>query len=83
MGIYETPVEMVWRHVVEGEKHLAAQMMLIERLRGKALPTEGAHALLESFYVSQAQHEEHLRRLMREQTLSLRDEQRNLLPRRW
>lgn len=83
MEIHETPIEMVSRHVFEGEKHLAAQTVLIERLRGRALPTEDAQALLDSFHIMQAHHEEHLRRLRQERTLGLRDEQGNLLPRGW
>ncbi|OWV65475.1 hypothetical protein ATY76_19785 [Rhizobium sp. R339] len=33
MGSNETPAEMAVRHVLEGEKHIADQTALIERLR--------------------------------------------------
>ncbi|EJC75588.1 hypothetical protein Rleg10DRAFT_5778 [Rhizobium leguminosarum bv. trifolii WSM2012] len=81
MGIYETPVEMVARHILEGERHLAGQIALLERLRRKGLPTEVAEELLERFYLSQAQHEEHRRRISEECELGLRDKQGNLI--RW
>ena len=70
---------MVLRQVLEGERHLANQRILIERLFEKGLPTEDAQVLLESFYRSQAQHEEHLQRLLHDQKLGLRDEDGNLL----
>ncbi|KPH05100.1 hypothetical protein CO657_36075 (plasmid) [Rhizobium acidisoli] len=82
MGNYETPAEMVARHVSEGEKHLAHQTALIERLRRMGLPTEEAQALLERFYLLQAQHEEHRQRISEECEFGLRDRQGNLLPRR-
>ncbi|PDT21249.1 hypothetical protein [Rhizobium hidalgonense] len=80
MGTYETPAEMVARHVLEGEKHLAHQTALIERLRRMGLPTEEAQALLERFYLLQAQHEEHRQRISDECELGLRDKQGNLIP---
>ncbi|PDS69885.1 hypothetical protein CO651_21605 [Rhizobium phaseoli] len=82
MGIYETPAEMVARHVLEGEKHLAHQRALIERLGRMGLPTEAAQNLLERFYLLQAQHEEHRQRISDECERGLRDRQGNLLPRR-
>ncbi|AIC29804.1 hypothetical protein IE4771_PB00069 (plasmid) [Rhizobium etli bv. mimosae str. IE4771] len=81
MSIDETPAEMVARHVLEGERHLANQTALIERLRRMGLPTEGAEKFLERFYLLQAQHEEHMHRMSEECELGLRDKQGNLLPR--
>jgi len=80
MDIYETPVEMAARHVLEGEMHLAHQTALIERLRRMGLPTEEAQALLERFYLLQAQHEQHRQRISDECKLGLRDKQGNLIP---
>jgi len=79
MGIYVTPAEMVARHILEGERHIAGQIALLERLRRKGLPPELAEELLERFYLSQAQHEEHRRRLSEECELGSRDEQGNLI----
>ena len=56
----ETELEMVWRHVLEGEVHLANQGALIARLKTSCLPTEEAEALLDTFEVSQRQHEAYL-----------------------
>ncbi|MDR9764105.1 hypothetical protein RJJ37_31540 [Rhizobium redzepovicii] len=81
MVIYETPAEMVVRHVMEGGKHVARQLALIERLRLMGLPTEHAEAFLVSFRWLQAQHEEHLRRISIESELGLRDKQGNLVHR--
>ncbi|ANL30175.1 hypothetical protein AMC90_PA00065 (plasmid) [Rhizobium phaseoli] len=80
MGSNETPAEMVVRHVLEGDKHIADQIALIERLRLMGLPTEDAQHLLEYFCQLQAQHEEHLCRISDECELGLRDKQGNLLP---
>lgn len=80
MGSDETPAEMALRHVLEGEKHIADQIALIERLRLMGLPTEDAADLLERFHLLQAQHEEHLRRISDECELGLRDKQGHLLP---
>jgi hypothetical protein len=82
MGTLETPIEMVKRHVLEGEKHLGIQAILIERLLKKGLPTKLAQALFEIFYVSQAEHVKHLRRILREREFGRRDEQGNLVPAR-
>ncbi|MBB3660230.1 hypothetical protein FHX15_005499 [Rhizobium sp. BK650] len=54
MGSDETPAEMALRHVLEGEKHIADQIALIERLRLMGLPTEDAEDLLERFHLLQA-----------------------------
>ncbi len=75
MGSNETPAEMFVRHVLEGEKHIADQTALIERLRLMGLPTEDAQDLLEYFCQLQAQHEKHLRRISDECELGLRDKQ--------
>ncbi|MDE8763817.1 MULTISPECIES: hypothetical protein [Rhizobium] len=80
MGSNETPAVMVVRHVLEGEKHIADQIALIERLRLMGLPTEDAQHLLEYFCQLQAQLEEHLCRISDECELGLRDKQGNLLP---
>jgi hypothetical protein len=40
MGAEETDLEMVQRHVREGERHLANQRALIARLKKYPVPTE-------------------------------------------
>lgn len=59
----ETELEMVQRHVREGEGHLANQRALIARLKTSHLPTEVAEALLANFEDLQQQHEVHLVRV--------------------
>ncbi|ANL38287.1 MULTISPECIES: hypothetical protein [Rhizobium] len=73
MDTDETPAEMVVRHVLEGEKHIANQTALIVRLHLLGLPTEDAQHLLQYFCQLQAQHEEHLHRTSDECELGLRD----------
>lgn len=63
MRAEETELEMVRRHVREGERHLAGQRALIARLRASDLPTEEAEALLDTFEDLQRQHEAHLARV--------------------
>lgn len=63
MGALETELEMVRRHVREGEQHLVNQRALIARLWASHLPTEAAEALLDTFKDMQRQHEDHLARL--------------------
>lgn len=60
MGAEETELEMVRRHVREGEEHLASQRAVIERLKASNLPPEEAEALLDTFEELQRQHEAHL-----------------------
>ena len=63
MRAEETELEMVQRHVREGEKHLVNQRALIDRLRASELPTGEAEALLDTFEDMQGQHIAHLMRL--------------------
>jgi hypothetical protein len=66
MGATETDLEMVQRHVREGEAHLANQRALIARLKVLELPTEEAEALLDTFEDMQRQHKAHLSRIQRD-----------------
>ena len=63
MGADETELEMVRRHIREGERHLTGQRALIARLKDSNLPTKEAEALLGSFEDLQRQHEAHLARV--------------------
>ena len=63
MGAEETDLEMVQRHVREGEGHLANQRALIARLKTSGLPTDEAEAVLDVFKEVQRHHEAHCRRL--------------------
>ncbi|MBB2960949.1 hypothetical protein [Methylobacterium sp. R2-1] len=63
MSVDETDLEMVHRHVREGEEHLAKQRALIARLKLSELPTEEAEALLHTFEDLQGQHKAHLARI--------------------
>lgn len=59
----ETELEMVQRHIREGEGHLRRQGELITRLQELGAPTDIATSLLEQFTDCQRQHKEHLTRL--------------------
>lgn len=59
----ETELEMVRRHVREGERQLAAQRALIARVDARGLPTEEAANLLAVFEEIQRMHEAHLTRI--------------------
>jgi hypothetical protein len=63
MGAEETELEMVQRHVRQGEGHLASQKAVIEHLKASHLPTEEAEALLATFEDLQRQHEAHFARI--------------------
>lgn len=63
MSAEETELEMVRRHVREGEEHLAGRRALVAHLKASNLPTGEAEALLNTFEDSQRQHEAHLARL--------------------
>ena len=54
---------MVERHVLQGRKHIARQLEIIEELRLKGHPTGEAARLLVLFENLQRQHQAHLERL--------------------
>lgn len=60
----ETELEMVTRHVAERAEHVRKQKALIACLRQTDRPTQEAEAVLDSFEVSQRQHEDHLARIL-------------------
>jgi hypothetical protein len=59
----ETELEMVRRHVREGQTHVERQRELLAQLRAKDEPSTMAETLLSQFETSQRQHEAHLARL--------------------
>lgn len=63
MSLEAAELEMVQRHVREGEYHLANQRALIARLKVSGLPTEEAEVLLRIFEDAQGQHNVHLARI--------------------
>lgn len=60
----ETELEMVRRHIQAGADHVAEQRSLIARLGVAGLPTDRAERLLANFEDLQAQHEDHLVRIL-------------------
>jgi len=52
-------VRMVEEHIVQGERHIVRQQELIDRLRGRGLPTGSAEELLEEFRETLKQHWDH------------------------
>ena len=61
----ETPLEIVRRHVLLGERHIERQQMIVQQLTELGAPIDQALALLDLFEEMQAMHVEHLRRLKR------------------
>ena len=62
-GDQKIELEMVQRHVREGQSHLKRQRELVANLQVKGEPVELATTLLLQFEASQQQHEAHLARL--------------------
>jgi DNA-binding transcriptional MerR regulator len=62
MSAAETKLEMLRRHVRQGEEHIAKQHAIIARLKARGLPIEEAKRLLATFEDLQRQHEAHLAR---------------------
>lgn len=61
----ETDLEMVRRHVREGEVHVKRQEEIIAELKLRGAPTDVAVILLEQFEDVLRQHKAHLKRLQR------------------
>lgn len=59
MAYSPADLEMVDRHIAQGERHVSQQEELVERLRSHGLPTEQAELLLEEFRSLLVQHREH------------------------
>ncbi|MBS3649662.1 hypothetical protein KEU06_13700 [Pseudaminobacter sp. 19-2017] len=59
----ETEIEMVRRHVREGERHVAIQKSILDDLAAAGRPTDLAKKLLAEFEETLAQHRAHLARL--------------------
>jgi len=53
-------IEMIRRHIAEGEKHVAAQRTIVLRLRELGADTGLAEDLLEEFEATLAEHQRHL-----------------------
>lgn len=73
MAPTETPLEMVQRHVRQGEQTIADQLLLIGRLRRGGLPTEEAVVLLGQFRAMLDEHSAHLQRMLDEGDARPRD----------
>jgi hypothetical protein len=52
-------LEMVDRHIADGERHILLQEELISRLKSRGLPTDVAEDLLEEFWATLRQHRGH------------------------
>ncbi|RWD69061.1 hypothetical protein [Mesorhizobium sp.] len=59
----ETPLEMLQRHVLLGERHIERQHAIIQHLTQLGAPIKQALELLDLFQEMQALHVAHLRRL--------------------
>jgi hypothetical protein len=52
-------LEMVNKHIAQGERHIVQQEELITRLRSKGLPTDQAEELLAEFEATLHEHRSH------------------------
>jgi hypothetical protein len=59
MAYTAAELEMVDRHIAQGERHVTQQEKLVQRLKEHGLPTVEAEKLLEDFRAMLAQHREH------------------------
>jgi hypothetical protein len=59
----ETELQMVQRHVREGEAHVLRQREIVARMGERRAPTDVAVTLLEAFQDTLRQHKAHLVRL--------------------
>jgi ATP-dependent protease HslVU (ClpYQ) peptidase subunit len=59
----ETELQMVQRHVREGEAHVQRQREIVTKMWERGAPTEVAVTLLEAFQETLRQHKAHLSRL--------------------
>ena len=64
MRIGETELEMVERHVREGEKHVSRQLEIIADMQLRKQPTGAAESLLFNFDKSLRAHKDHLELLI-------------------
>lgn len=77
----ETPLEMVQRHVREGEDRIRRQRDLVQHLEATQSPlTDEARTLLGTFNSSQDDHKRRLAQIEEEMQLGRRDVDGNLLP---
>jgi uncharacterized DUF497 family protein len=59
MAYTSADLDMVDRHIVQGERHVTQQEKLVQRLRKHGLPTASAESLLDDFRAMLVQHREH------------------------
>jgi hypothetical protein len=59
----ETELQMVQRHVREGEAHVQRQREIVTKMRERGAPTDIAVTLLEAFQDTLRQHRAHLGRI--------------------
>lgn len=64
MASAETEIEMVKRHLSEGEEIIDRQTILISELSEAGKDSKEAQAVLRTFLITQSLHREHLARLM-------------------
>jgi hypothetical protein len=64
MGAIETELEMVQRHIRQGEKHVLRQHEIIAELTLRNQPTWLAEGLLLDFQATLRAHQDHLDRLI-------------------
>jgi hypothetical protein len=60
---HESELAMVRRHVADGERIVAGQLDLIDRMAARGHSTRAAEQLLQTFEALLRQHREHLARI--------------------
>ena len=63
MRAAETELEMVQRHILEGERHVSRQLEIIAEMQLRKQPTGSAENLLFNFDKSLRAHKAHLEQL--------------------
>lgn len=64
MAFSAADIQMVDDHIAQGERHVAQQVELLERLRSRGLPTDMAEQLLAEFHATLCQHRAHRDRMV-------------------
>jgi hypothetical protein len=59
MAYSSADLEMVNRHIAQGERHVVQQEELITRLRAQGIPTDEAEQFLAEFQLLLRQHRDH------------------------
>lgn len=69
MAFTPAELQMVNDHIAQGERHVAEQEELVERLRSHGHPTDMAEDLLAEFRATLVQHRAHRARIVEDRSI--------------